>query len=224
MKQLYYFEALPIRLQPEQLESFTSYLTRVAENNGLHSINALAAVCFPDQTLNVVRNLRDYPLPALNNLESVLTCSEDKLLATTFYHLGKKFGRSIEPHSLPSFLADSLAGYLRYCPACLADHAYYSLAWRFSFLRGCHKHNCYILEKCTHCDQSIPILSPLLHIGVCPNCKGDLKQCSSLSLSPESLLAAKASFQELEFLLSPQSWEDNSDVKQYMGFYFAHFR
>ena len=80
----YYFDSLPLRFRAERLESFTSYLTRLAEMNGLRSIPALQAVCFPDQSLNVVRNLRDYPLSAMRRLETVATCSEADLLATTW--------------------------------------------------------------------------------------------------------------------------------------------
>jgi hypothetical protein len=124
MDQQYYFDSLPLRIKPKRLESFTSYLTRLAKLNGIHSIPALQTVCFPDQSLNVVRNLRDYPLSEMRRLETVATCSEADLLATTFYHLGKKFGHSMLPRSLPAFLSSSLAENLRYCPVCIADQGY----------------------------------------------------------------------------------------------------
>ncbi len=218
-----YFDVLPLRDQPKPLESFTSYLTRLAELNGIHSITALAATCFPDQTLNVVRNLRDYPLPEMENLETVATCSEADLLATTFYHLGKKFKRSILSRSLSAFLAGSLAEYLRYCPVCIADQGYYSLAWRFPLLQGCHKHSCKLLDACAYCHQPIPILRLLSPIGVCPHCKSDLRRCLSQPLSREESSLAHETFRELEFLLTPQTWETN-DIVSDIGSYYAYLR
>lgn len=219
----YWFDVLPLRIKPKQLESFTSYLIRLAEKNGLHSTTALAAVCFPDQTLNIVRNLRDYPLPTMKSLETVATCSEADLLTTTFYHLGKKFGRSMLSRSLSAFLSDSLAEYLRYCPICIADQGYYSLAWRFPLLQGCHIHSRKLLDECVSCNRPIPFIGPLFRIGICPNCKSDLRGFLPQPLNREEKSIAEATFRELEFLLSPQLWEDN-DPPVHIGAYFAYLR
>jgi len=219
----YYFDVLPLRVQPKPLESFTSYVTRLAKLNGIHSITALAATYFPDQTLNVVRNLRDYPLQVMENLETVATCSEADLLATTFYHLGKKFKRSILSRSLPAFLSDSLAENLRYCPVCIADQGYYSLAWRFPLLQGCHKHSCKLLDRCTHCNRPIPFIGPLLRIGICSNCKSNLRRFLPQPMNGEENSIAEATFRELNFLLSPQTREaDDSSI--HIGAYFAYLR
>ena len=37
----YFFDTLPVHPQPEQLESFTSYLTRLAEANGIQLVSQL---------------------------------------------------------------------------------------------------------------------------------------------------------------------------------------
>ena len=219
----YYFDCLPLRIKPEQLESFTSYLTRLAEMNGIHSIPALQALYFPAQSLNVVRNLRDYPLPEMRSLETIATCPEADLLATTLYHLGKKFGRSMLPRSFPAFLSDSLAANLRYCPLCIADQGYYSLAWRFPLLQGCHKHSCKFLESCTNCNQPIPFIGPSLRIGICSTCKSDIRRSIPQPMNGEEDSIAEATFRELDFLLSPQSWEAD-DPPIHIGAYFTYLR
>ena len=38
---MYYFDTLPLRRQPQPLESFTSYLTRLAEANGKNRYSQL---------------------------------------------------------------------------------------------------------------------------------------------------------------------------------------
>jgi len=191
--------------------------------NGIHSISALQAVCLPAQSLHVVQNLRDYPLPEMGGLETVATCSRANLLAATFYHLGKKFGRSLQPRSIPAFLSYSLAENLRYCPVCIADQGYYSLAWRFPLLQGCHIHSCKLLDECVSCNRPIPLIGSLLGIGICPNCKSDLRGYSPQPLSEEDRSIAAETFRELEFLLSPQPWEAN-DLPVHIGSYFAYLR
>jgi hypothetical protein len=223
MNQQYYFDSLPLRKQPKQLESFTSYLTRLAEMNGIHTISGLQTVSFPDQSREVVRNLKDYPLPEMRRLETIATCSEDDLLGTTFYHLGKKFGRSLLPRSLPAFLSDSLAGNLRFCPVCIADQGYYSLAWRFPLLQGCHKHSCIFVDSCTYCDQSVPFIGPSLRIGICSNCKSDLRRCVPQKMNGEESDIAEETFRELDFLLSSQTWENDAS-SIHIGAYFTSLR
>jgi hypothetical protein len=43
----YYFDILPYHPQPERLESFTSYLMRLAGANSILSMDGLSALCFP---------------------------------------------------------------------------------------------------------------------------------------------------------------------------------
>lgn len=106
MNKQYYFDTLPLHNPPEQFESFTSYLTRLAEMNGIKSITGLASICSLDNLPygNTLRFLRDCPPLSLGTLELITGCSEATLLRTTFYHLGKKFGRSTETSLYPGFV------------------------------------------------------------------------------------------------------------------------
>lgn len=135
------WKVLPLHPQPQLLESFTSYLIRLAEANGLQSIRELVAlVGSPQRRRESLYNSPDYPAPSLYaGLAHITGCPEERLQQTTFDSLVRRFGRSMYPHALHQFLRESLASSLRYCPACLAecDPPYYSLLWRFLVLLGC---------------------------------------------------------------------------------------
>src|SRR4051794_34215281 len=103
----YFFDTLPVHSQPKSLESLTGYLLRLADVNGLRTLKAMYDTFFPYRI--ITRPPADYPLLTLDTLPAVTQCSESKLLTTTFYHLGKKFGRAANPHSMSRFLSGSLA-------------------------------------------------------------------------------------------------------------------
>src|SRR6266568_8815001 len=160
--QEYYFDTLPLHPQPERLESLTSYLIRLAEANS-HSDRDTFALFFCPLG---IETLADYPSALFNILQTLAQCPEARLLGTTFYHVGRKFGRSSLPQPLAIFLQGTVAQSLRYCPMCLADHAYYFLTWRFLHLKGCYKHSCELLNECGHCGSTIPIFGSLLKMAI----------------------------------------------------------
>ena len=221
---VYHFDVLPAHPQPERLESFTGYLTRLAEANGIRSVYGLSMVCFPDQHPAVTRKLADYTPPSFGALPTVAARSVPALQATTFFHLGKKFGRSPGAGALSRFLDDSLAQHLRYCPLCLAEHSYRSLTWRFLALPGCAQHGCRLLDRCEHCGQSMPLFVAPLRLGACPLCGGDLRTCHTESLDETERSVASSCFRELEFLLAPHPCETAENAAGDIGQRLAHWR
>src|SRR5258708_18698870 len=225
--QQYYFDTLPLHPQPKRLESLTSYLTRLAEINGITSILALAAICSLDKSAkgNAVRLMKDYPPLSFGSIEEVAVCPRTKLLQTTFFHIGKKFERSTLPYPLSGFLSESVGESLRYCPQCLAEHPYYSLLWRFLCLKGCYSHGCRLLECCGNCGRTIPFVTTALQIGICPSCNGHLRQCKSEDLTEAERLETLKISQELEYLLTPQEWEtEHKSIAVKLGREFALLR
>ena len=151
--------------------------------------------------------------------------AQTDLLATTFYYLSKKFGRSTRPRSrLARFLKGSLGSHLRYCPICLSEDGHYSLIWRFLIIGGCSTHNCRLLEYCGHCGASLPLFSFRLQIDKCPTCGEDLSTCSAEQLS--ELDAEKVSLRtsDLEYLLSPHSVDEENDIAQKVGRHLSTLR
>ena len=201
---MYYFDTLTLHPPPQPLESFTSYLIRIAEANGRRRYSQLNPFFGEYYSIS---SFADYPPRSFGMLPVITICSESELLRTTFYHVGKKFGRVYDSPWLAGFLSGVVASSLRYCPHCLQEALYYSLAWRFLPLMGCPKHACRLLENCGHCGCPVSIFPAPFRMGICPTCGGDLRACISSRLTEVELLGVTAASREIEFLLCPQPWE-----------------
>ncbi len=200
------WNVLPLHPHPQSLESFTSYMIRLAEANGLQSINELTTlVGMTPGRQSGFRSSPDYPAPPYAGLAQITGCPEEHLLSTTFFHLAQRFGCSPHPNSLSRFLAGSLAARLRYCPVCLAEHtpAYHRLFWRFLVLPGCSEHGVSLLEQCGHCGSPLPLWTRLPHLTTCSVCQGDLTTCQSHRLSEEVLQQTHERTADLMMLLTP---------------------
>jgi transcriptional regulator with XRE-family HTH domain len=221
----FHFDLLPIHPPPDDFESFTGYLTRLAEANGIRQINRLCVLT--GLHFSAAQGLSDLPTPTgFRQLPSLTGCSVDRLHATTVYHLLRKFGRSGSlPASSYQFLRDSMVFHLRYCPHCLDEYGYISLLWRFVALRSCPQHGCDLLDRCGHCGCTVPLLSNGLRWGICPACQGDLRRCPSPMSPPEIFRAGQQAAADFTFLLTPQAWEDaNGTVLERLGAQFFRLR
>jgi len=88
----WYFDILPVHPQPEQMESFTGYLTRLGEANRMGTIGELviiASLKTSYQTSDAVKMLNDYSTLSFGILPISAVCSENALRATTLFHVGK---------------------------------------------------------------------------------------------------------------------------------------
>ena len=210
-----YFDSLPLHPQPRRLESFSSLILRLAETNGIQSVRSLSALLgIPTATLT---HLSDYPLLSFGTTSTRMCIVQTDLLATTFYHLGKKFGRSTRPSPLARFLKGSLSSHLRYCPVCLSEEGHYSLIWRFLLIDGCSIHNCRLLENCGHCGASLPIFNLRLQVVTCPKCGEDFSSCSAEELSKRDAEEASLRTSGLEYLLHPHFDDEENDIAQKVG-------
>jgi transcriptional regulator with XRE-family HTH domain len=222
MDALYYFDTLPLHPSPEPLESFTSYLTRIAEVNSISHLSGLKAFL---GGYSHITNFADYPPRSFGMLPMLAANCEAILLKTTFYHAGKKFGQVCQPPYLARFLSGLIASSLRFCPLCLQEDLFYRLTWRFLILPGCPKHACHLLGHCSFCGCPIPIFASSLRIGTCPACKGDLRASIAQRLTEEELQEAFNASQEIEFLLFPQLWETTEpDLRKKLGQEFILLR
>jgi len=224
----YYFDVIPHHPQPEYLESLTSYLMRLAEDNGISSIDGLSALCFPHQDRRITRDIADYPPVSFGDLTIVGACNEETLRTTTFFHLTAKFGRSTLPQPTSRFLSGCISQYLRYCPVCFTQQPVmcYLLPWRFLMLTCCCQHKCRLQETCRHCDELIPLFAALHKLGRCPKCQKSLKLYTAPSILDEAELEAATHIQDdIVFLLIPQPWEaDSSRIIRCVGQRLAHIR
>ena len=224
----YYFDTLPLHPPPEHLESFTSYLMRLAYVNGILSINGLSILGFPSQDPGITRGIADYPPLSFGNLTVAGACTEEILQATTFFHFAAKFAHSTLPQPISRFLSGCIGSHLRYCPICLAEQQsqHYLLSWRFLMLTCCCQHKCQLLVACGHCGGSIPIFIAPFKLGCCPLCQQSLKLCSAVLVTDEEELeAAIQIFDDVRFLLTCQPWEtDSRNIIKQVGRRLAYVR
>ncbi len=198
------WSVLPLHPQPQPLESITSYITRLAEANGLQSINELRALA-GGMAFSGLKSSPDYPAAAYSGLAQITGHPEERWFDMTFFHLIQHFGCAMNPNSLHSFLAGSLAASLRYCPLCLAEHtpAYYSLLWRFLALPGCSEHGVRFLDQCGRCGTPLPLLRRIPQLTRCPTCQGDLRTCDPSRLSDDDVEPTDRDTNDLKMLLTP---------------------
>ena len=224
----YYFDVLPLHPRPEYLESLTSYLMRLAELNGISSIDGISALCFSHQDRRITREIADYPPVSFGDLTRVGARSDQILRTTTFFHLAAKFGRSTLPQPVSRFLSGCVGQYLRYCPVCFAEQQvrHYLLPWRFLIVTCCRKHKCRLLEACGHCGELIPLFISPFTLGNCPRCRHDLKLCAAASEAVETELEVSTHVHDdIVFLLTPQPWEaDSANIIKRVGRRLSHLR
>ncbi len=224
----YYFDALPLHPGPEYLESLTSYLMRLGELNGISSIDGMSALSFPHQSVRITRDIADYPPISFDQLMTIGVRNEETLRRTTFFHIAAKFGRSVLPQPTSRFLSGCISQYLRYCPLCLAEQhtKYYSLSWRFLTCIICYKHKCQLLETCGHCHVLLPLFTTPFKLGCCPKCQKSLELCVTSSILDEAdIEIAMPTYDDIIFLLTPQSWEkDGSSIIKRVGRRFLYLR
>lgn len=219
---LYYLDTLPLHPQPEHLESLLSYIMRIAEANGIYEIRTLYKLL--EIRIDNVKHFGDYSLRFFRKFALRTTCSESRLLATTLHYAGKKFGRSTQSNALSRFFHGSLSDYVRYCPLCLSKSVYYPLTWRFLTLTGCHVHHCRLLDCCGHCGQYIPQFAIPSRVGVCPLCAKELFRYPAEILSQQERKIVKQRITDLEYLLSPQGWEEGDEIARIIGWRFKKIR
>lgn len=215
--ELYAFDILPVHPVPQPLESYTSYLTRLAEGNGLTRYTDLTARLFPSLSSLQVRDLTDYTPTSFGYVAENTMCSEGHLRATTFFHLARKFGRMPQARSLSLLMAQALAPHLRYCPQCIAERGCYLLPWRLRMVDGCPQHGCTLLDGCPACGSTIRLLVAPFRVGICPHCQFDLRLSHASQLSETQWQCVQQRWQDIEFLLLPQSWEELSTVNAVLG-------
>ena len=215
------WKRVPLHPPPEPFESMTSYLIRLAEENGLRSMSGFVGLLrISYRRLTSICTFPDYPDPfALTGLSQITGCPKERLQQTTFLPLVQRFGRGTTPHTLQQFLAGSLASGLRYCPCCLAERspAYYSLFWRFLAISGCTEHGLQLLDQCGHCLSPLPLLSFPPKLARCPTCQGDLRRGPVRRQSSEALRFSQRRTEALQALFSPLPGPPNQARAEVIG-------
>jgi hypothetical protein len=198
---IYPFDRLPVHPPPLPLETFTSYVLRLAYANGAQTLREFFVKSAPIRYRN--RGIADLPPTAMDWLARLTGHSEARLWETTFQSLFTKLNTKY-----PSpFLSESTRFQLRYCPQCLAEALYFRLPWRFLQLAGCPHHGCRLLDVCSHCGSPQSLWPSPMGMGQCPNCGDMLHTCQSPPLTGDEQKQAQTRFDDLSYLLTGQTWE-----------------
>ena len=106
---------LPLHPQPQRLESLSGYILRLAEANGLKSVNELAHLSGLRSGWRDVRIAPDYSSLPTGRLAWVAECLPDNLRNMTFYHLARHFAcPTYSLRRMSAFFEGSVAQSLRY--------------------------------------------------------------------------------------------------------------
>src|SRR5690554_479786 len=155
---------LPIHPQPYPEELLTSWMVRLALENGWH-LHSFYKVTLGYQKTIWNRDTDKYNHPDLFDCLSVATgVSKEKIqqLSLQSYN-GILFHGNLKAANLRWILPlgiyhrrRKLLG-LQYCPLCLNEQpvGYYRKYWRFAFYTMCHKHNVHLLNECPQCHSPI---------------------------------------------------------------------
>lgn len=84
-------------------------------------------------------------------------------------------------------------------------------------LPGCETHRCRFLDRCGYCGSLIALFTIPAQVGVCPTCKQDLRTCQAIQLSAQEMQLVQQRTVDLEYLLTPQNWEEDDGKAKKIG-------
>lgn len=171
------FRVLPQGLATGQIESLTSYVTRLAAAHLVTPLTLLRrglAWWDAGDASRVGEWGRQRPTLRLSNcinahasgarwcrLLERLTCIDDLSSCTM-----RAWADLFPTRGL-------LRDYLAWCPSCLAEQPepYDPLLFCLREVKACSRHRCRLVERCAHCGSQIPVMHARSVPGGCPKCK-----------------------------------------------------
>jgi len=163
---------VPLRLQVIQGELMSSWVMRLAHENGLMVVSLLAEVGFERQIQT------DLDLHASSELISNLAMTglyagdQCRISRAMISNWGEKTGALSQCMRRWILPAGHRHPRIRYCPLCMREKAYYRKIWRLNWYAACHRHKVILRDHCYIClsPQVIYRTSWKHHIGCCTNC------------------------------------------------------
>lgn len=196
---------LPIRAAPRDGESLTSWLDRTAARLAVTRSQLLGAVGLPSagQQPRTISALQLALLPGeARALGQATGTDPTDLHAMTMrrYH-GRVLRLTGDQRAVTrTWLWASGTG-SRACPACLAGHGHWPLAWRLTWSVACPAHHLLLIDRCPACHTQLGTSRPGLRTVPTPThcqargpdrrpCGHDLTQAPAVSLPPNSPVLA----------------------------------
>ncbi|MFC0416993.1 TniQ family protein [Cytobacillus solani] len=177
----------PFGIGTSEVESFTSYLMRVAYEHNVsigHLINKLVAAYLNKEYLersSIFGGNRFYEGAKtingyMENSKDIVGVMEMITSRSDLSNLTLSRWKDFIP--LRNLLKDTLT----WCPECIqswmqsGQHIYYPLIWYIKSVRVCLKHSCFLVEVCPACNKRVDILRRQMIGGYCSNCFTSLAQ------------------------------------------------
>ncbi len=179
-------DCTPFGLNSGDVESLSGYLQRLARSMCLPTAALLNSMVGLDDkeyrrgSANLQRNLSriDCLPPAIEPLSGWTQQPPAVLEQLTFLPLFTAFNgreRLTKNHLIRFFFPsknDSLiADERRWCPLCLCEQFYYRLSWQLRELLICPTHHIYLMDRCSKCNKTSPVLAPASYFGHCYYCR-----------------------------------------------------
>lgn len=171
-----------VRPKPQEDELLSSWLVRVALAHNTLPVS-FVNMHFPKYKNIIFSRDLDIWVPddLLESIQQKSQYGECDIKAMMLRSYSGVLAPKIEPNGRNLFISPikvrgrrNQAYGQRYCPHCLQEDriVYFRKQWRLSFLTVCHKHHCYLLDRCPNCSEALSIykFSDKYGFDHCYNC------------------------------------------------------
>ncbi|EHZ2908336.1 TniQ family protein [Vibrio parahaemolyticus] len=180
---------LPIHPQPQKNEILSSWITRLAVENGYYSHAFFKKLLEFDEVI-FCRDVDRLDSPRLIKILAKATGKiydeiDDLKISTFQGEVFEKLNLSGNTRwilPLGIYHRTKRRNGMVYCPLCLREDKirYFRKSWRLAFITLCHKHQCILWDHCHHCKATVDYQRlgigsrkyelPVKDLGLCYNC------------------------------------------------------
>jgi hypothetical protein len=178
---------LPSRPEPFHDEFISSYLYRLARENGR----------------TVGSFLKSSEIEAIINGNYAYLCqltgfNKDIFLATFYNKFNRlllyNIGLSKDPRE--SWFARET---IKVCPFCFREEQYYRIHWKMHFSFSCTKHKLFLVRRCPKCSARLKDMSfgNILPLGICHKCKAEITDLPIIPIDNFEKIEMQNAFDQL---------------------------
>ncbi|WP_079506895.1 TniQ family protein [Mesobacillus jeotgali] len=176
------YNLTPKGLRTVYVESFTSYLIRIASQHNVspgHLVNKLIGPNMDKEFLlqSTLRGGNRF-YDGAKTLNGFMDNSVDTVRSLECLTKRNDLGDlTFQKWKGVLTIRELFKSSLSWCPLCIketfetgGEDVYYPLIWTLKVLKCCVIHNCQLLNQCPQCEKSVPILHRQIILGYCPYC------------------------------------------------------
>ncbi len=174
---------LTVKPKPKPNESLSSFIVRVATENGISMFTIRRYI-----TTGAQSRYKQLPIfhqvdwvhenIDMGKLSTELEVEVSDLKKYTFTPLQIYFNENgvVDiPQYKASLGKEIITNKRRYCPLCLTSNGIYKLLWQVSSISCCNEHHIALQNKCNSCGKSLPYVFETMAVHLCVHCGDSLK-------------------------------------------------